>query len=76
MKSLSIEKVQEQFPEFVSTVEAGEEIILEKSGEPIARIVPIKKNKKRILGKERGKIWISDDFTDPLPQEMLAEFYK
>jgi hypothetical protein len=35
-----------------------------------------KKKGKRILGKEKGKIWISDDFTDPLPQEILAEFYK
>jgi hypothetical protein len=34
------------------------------------------KKGKRILGKDKGKIWISDDFTDPLPQEILAEFYK
>jgi hypothetical protein len=34
------------------------------------------KKGKRILGKDKGKRWISDDFTDPLPQEILAEFYK
>jgi prevent-host-death family protein len=76
MTSVSIEKVQEQFPAFLSKVEAGEEIILEKAGEPIARVVPIKKREKRILGKERGKIWMSDDFDEPLPGEILSEFYK
>jgi prevent-host-death family protein len=76
MTSVSIEKVQEQFPAFLSKVEAGEEIILEKAGEPIARVVPIKKREKRILGKERGKIWMSDDFDEPLPGDILSEFYK
>lgn len=76
MKSLNIYEVQKQFPEFLSTVESGEEVILEKSGEPIARIIPIKKKGKRILGKEKGKIWMSDDFIEPLPQEILSEFHK
>jgi antitoxin (DNA-binding transcriptional repressor) of toxin-antitoxin stability system len=76
MISVSLEKVRDQFPAFLSKVESGEEIILEKGGEPIARVVPIKKKGKRILGKERGKIWMSDDFDEPLPEEILAEFYK
>jgi prevent-host-death family protein len=76
MTALSVETVQEQFPAFVSRVESGEEIILEKSGEPIAKVIPIKKRGKRVLGKERGKVWMSDDFNAPLPDELLAEFYK
>jgi len=31
---------------------------------------------KRKLGQARGKIKISDDFNDPLPDEILEEFYK
>jgi prevent-host-death family protein len=65
MTSLNIYEIKRHFPDFLGKVEAGEEIILEKSGNPIARILPIKKKKKRILGKERGKIWMSEDFTDP-----------
>lgn len=76
MISLSVDTVQQQFSSFLSKVEAGEEIILERLGKPIAKITPIKKRVKRILGSEKGKIWMSDDFTDPLPVDLLAEFYK
>ncbi|MCK4766227.1 MAG: hypothetical protein KAW12_28790 [Candidatus Aminicenantes bacterium] len=31
---------------------------------------------KRKLGQARGKIKISDDFNDPLPDDILREFYK
>lgn len=67
MKSLNISDIKLQFPDFISRVESGEEIILEKSGKAIARVVPInKKRKRRKLGREKGKIWMSEDFTDPL----------
>jgi len=59
MISANSEKGQNQFPAFLSKVEAGEG-----------------KKGKRILGKERGKIWMSDDFDEPLPEEILAEFYR
>ncbi len=76
MTTLNILKIQEQFPGLLSKVESGEEIILEKSGEPVAKIIPWGKKGKRKLGLEKGKIWMSDDFTDPLPQDILEEFYK
>lgn len=31
---------------------------------------------KRKLGLARGKIKISDDFNDPLPNDILEEFYR
>jgi antitoxin (DNA-binding transcriptional repressor) of toxin-antitoxin stability system len=76
MTSLNVDIFQQQFSSFLSKVEAGEEIILERLGQPIAKVTPIKRREKRILGREMGKIWMSDDFTDPLPAELLAEFYK
>jgi hypothetical protein len=42
------------------------EFLVQKS-KPRKKKINSKKG-KRILGKEKGKIWISDDFTDPLPQ--------
>ncbi len=77
MVALSISNLEKQFPDLLRMVQAGEEIILEKAGKPIAKIIPFtKQKKKRVLGKEKGKIWMSDDFTAPLPPEMLEEFYK
>ncbi|MGE5342068.1 MAG: type II toxin-antitoxin system Phd/YefM family antitoxin [Candidatus Omnitrophota bacterium] len=76
MVSYNIATIEAQLPKLAHSVEAGEEIILKKSGEPIAKIIPYRKKGKRKLGREKGKIWMSDDFTESLPAEILAEFYK
>jgi len=51
------------------------QMINTRKSKPIAKIVPLKKG-KRTLGKEKGKIWMSDDFNDPLPEDLLSEFYQ
>lgn len=54
---------------------AGEEIIIAKSGVPVARIVPIVQAKsQRVAGSARGKIWMSPDFDAPLPEELVQAF--
>ena len=60
----------------VEEAAAGKEIIIAKAGKPMARLVPLEKKKdvKRTLGMLKGKIWISDDFDDPLPPEVLRSF--
>ena len=30
----------------------------------------------RKLGSAKGQVWIADDFNDPLPDEIVDEFYK
>jgi hypothetical protein len=30
----------------------------------------------RKLGSAKGQVWIADDFNDPLPDEVVDEFYK
>jgi prevent-host-death family protein len=62
--------------ELVERAAAGEEIVIAKAGQPKAMLVPLpsKKKKKRELGFWRGKVWISDDFDAPLPEEIQAAF--
>jgi prevent-host-death family protein len=55
-------------------VEMGEEIVVYRGNEPVARIVPIQKSRKRALGLDRGRFVVPDDFDDPLPDEILHEF--
>ncbi|HET7275712.1 MAG TPA: type II toxin-antitoxin system Phd/YefM family antitoxin [Longimicrobiaceae bacterium] len=53
----------------------GEEIIIAKSGEPKARLVPLQSVREpRKPGALKGKIWVSDDFDDPLPDGILKAF--
>jgi prevent-host-death family protein len=52
----------------------GEEIILAKNGKPMARLVPLAKKPKRKPGGWEGKVWMSDDFSGPLPDDVVKLF--
>lgn len=52
----------------------SEEIIINRSGEPIAKIVPIKPDQKRCFGIDAGPYEVPDDFNEPLPEELIAAF--
>lgn len=54
-------------------VEAGEEIVIGRSGKPVARLVPYSAAPRRKLGVWRGRVWIADDFDD-LPAEIALPF--
>jgi len=59
----------------VARVAKGEEIVIAKAGVPLAKLVPMPKQKeKRKPGGWEGKILIADDFDDPLPVEFQAAF--
>jgi prevent-host-death family protein len=59
----------------VERAAAGEEIIIAKAGKPRARLVPLETAREpRKPGGWEGKIWIAEDFDDPLPPEILAGF--
>lgn len=62
--------------ELVDKAAAGEEIVICKAGKPLARLVPMPKapKKPREGGFWKGKVWIADDFDDPLPEEVLQAF--
>ena len=52
-------------------MESGEEVVIARRGEPIARLVACKPQKKRRPDRLKGKVVIPDDFFDPLPEEEL-----
>ncbi len=53
----------------------GEEIIIAKAGKPMARLGPVNKSPaRRQPGGWEGKVFIAEDFDEPLPEEILAAF--
>ena len=53
---------------------SGEEIVLGKSGKPLARLVPYGEPRQpRKPGRLAGKIWIATDF-DETPEDIIAAF--
>jgi len=74
---VNIYEAKSKFSKLISQAIAGEEIIIAKSGKPVAKLVPFEKPLgDRKPGSAKGKIIMSDDFDAPLPDDILKEFYK
>jgi prevent-host-death family protein len=72
---VNIHQAKTQFSRLVERAGGGEEIIIAKSGKPVARLVPYApKGAVRRPGTMRGKIRIKKNFDAPLPRELLAAF--
>ena len=77
MKTVNVHEAKTNLSDLLKKVEAGEEVIIARAGKPVARLVPASiVTVKRLLGTARGTVKMSDDFNDPLPEELLREFYK
>lgn len=74
MDSYNIHEAKTQLSRILAKVQAGEEVIIAKAGEPVARIVPIRNRARRQPGTERGNLWVAEDFDAPLPTDLLDAF--
>ena len=50
----------------------GEEVVIARNGEPVARLVSCKRQGKRQFGILKGRIVVDDCFFDPLPEAELS----
>jgi prevent-host-death family protein len=75
MTKVNIHQAKTQFSRLIELAAAGEEVIIAKSGKPVARLVSYTpKGAMRRPGSMRGKIRIKKNFDAPLPKELLASF--
>jgi prevent-host-death family protein len=73
--TVNIHEAKTNLSKLLVRVANGEEIIISKSGKPIAKLVSISnKLKRRSPGSAKGKIFIEKDFDSPLPEEILKAF--
>ena len=63
--------VKEDIPlkKLLELVVSGVDVVLMEGKSPVARLVPVpqKVKKERVMGLNKGEIWVSPDFDDPLP---------
>ena len=75
MTTVNVHEAKTHLSRLLDRVAGGEEIVIAKSGKPVARLDPIAVERKiRTPGTYRGKIGIGDDFDAPLPDDMLESF--
>jgi prevent-host-death family protein len=71
----NLDEAKTSLSQLVERAAAGEEIIIAKAGKPRARLVPLSdRAKPREPGGWEGKVWVADDFDEPLPADILAGF--
>ena len=74
MKSVNIHEAKTHLSRLVQRAAQGEEIVIAKAGEPLAKLVPYRKTKApRKPGNWRGRVKIAADF-DELPEDIAAAF--
>jgi prevent-host-death family protein len=66
-RTFTIGEAKTQFSKLVRRAEAGEEIVVRRGREPVARIVPLRKRGGvHGFGSMKGEIRIAEDFDEPL----------
>ena len=72
---VNIHQAKTHLSRILQRVARGEEVIIARSGVPVARLVPaVAKQAARPLGMDHDSIRIADDFDAPLPNGVLALF--
>jgi prevent-host-death family protein len=71
MKPVNVHEAKTHLSKLLERVERGEEIVIARSGRPIAKLVPFvdPTATRRPFGLFKGQVRMSDDFDDPLPEE-------
>lgn len=75
MKTVTIHTAKTTLSQLLLRVEAGEEILLARGKQPIAKLVPYRAPRQgRRFGALRGTIAIGPEFYEPLPHDELARW--
>jgi prevent-host-death family protein len=64
-KPVNIHDAKTHLSRLVERVEAGEEVTIARAGRPVARLVPLRPARPRILGALRGRVHMAPDFDAP-----------
>ncbi len=75
MAAVGVHEAKTHLSRLLRRVASGEEIVIERSGKPVAKLVPVQAPVERRFGIDRGKFEVPEDFDAPLPDELLRLFY-
>jgi len=68
-RTIKVDDAKHQLPDLIALSSEGTEIVITDKGKPVARLIAIGSRKKRIAGLNRGTVWTSEDFDEPVPNE-------
>ena len=72
MHIVNVHQAKTELSQLLARVEKGEDVVIARRGEPVARLVACKARIQRRPDVLKGKISVPDCFFDPLPEGELA----
>jgi prevent-host-death family protein len=74
MVAVGVHEAKTRLSELLRRVAAGEEIVIMRGRDPVARLIPAAPLRPRRLGIDQGVFVVPDDFDAPLSDELLHRF--
>ena len=73
MSHYSVHRAKTHLSRLLRRAEAGEDVVITRSGLPVARLSPVY-GSRRVFGQDRGRYEVPEDFDAPLPEEQQRAF--
>jgi prevent-host-death family protein len=72
---VNVHQAKTQLSRLLARAEAGEEVVIARNGDPVARLVSFSgKRGTRRFGALRDRIVVDDSFFEPLPESELTRW--
>ncbi len=76
MQHVNIHDAKTHLSRLIKAAEAGEEVVIQRDGKPVVRLVAIHADKpRRVPGMWAGLVTLQPGVFDPLSDDEAAEFY-
>lgn len=72
-KSVGVHVAKTHLSELLDQVLAGEDVVITRWGQPVARLISVGSASARSFGLDRGRLRVPEDFDAALP-DLIAEF--
>lgn len=68
---INMHQAKSSLSRLVERALAGEDVLIARNGEPLVRLVPLRKNREpRVPGRSKGRVWIAPDFNAMSEEEL------
>jgi len=72
--NVSVHGAKTQLSKLLDLVEDGEDVVIERHGRPVARLVPVRRRRPSALGIMRGQFEMVDGWEQALTDEEAEAF--
>jgi prevent-host-death family protein len=73
--NVSVHGAKTQLSKLLDLVEDGEQVVIERHGRPIARLIAVRRRRGSVLGAMKGEFAMADGWEEALTDEEADAFW-